>query len=363
MNDALIDLLDNPDWFLYHFEGDRAYFVPMSRQAFHDSIFCDSRIQTVSSKILPVKLDPLMHAFETQGRRGRPVSLLYHMAHVGSTLLSRGLDLPGVNVVYREPQALRQLGVWKATGDTQGAQGHSAAALLRLAMHMFSKPCGDGEKVIVKANVPVNFLISDLRKTVPDARAIVLYSGLEDYVLALHKSEEHRQWVGRIIGELAPGWAQLSGIEPAALGKLSLPQAIACIWLAQVGLFVEAVAATEHCRSLDSESLFSRPGEVLAAAFDHFGHPVSAPQLEAVVRGGVFSRHAKNPGVAYDNEVRRAEKRALASRFEREVEAARQWVETHRGRFPVPVAGSLTGALERSALQGPGPGGRGDVRP
>jgi hypothetical protein len=176
MNDKLNDLLDNPDRFLFHLDDEQAYFVQMNRSAFYRTIFCDSRIKPLSRTIQPVNLEQLILAFEARENPQPEISYIFHMAHVGSTLLARGLDIPGKNVVYREPQVLRQLGVVAA--NKQGRQDVSTRwkQLLKLTTHLLSKSYGETQKVFVKANVPVNFLIPQLMDSHPDSPAILLYS-------------------------------------------------------------------------------------------------------------------------------------------------------------------------------------------
>jgi hypothetical protein len=354
MNDKLNDLLNNPDRFLFHLDDEQAYFVQMNRSAFYRTIFCDSRIKPLSRTIQPVNLEQLILAFEARENPQPEISYIFHMAHVGSTLLARGLDIPGKNVVYREPQVLRQLGVVAA--NKQGRQDVSTRwkQLLKLTTHLLSKSYGETQKVFVKANVPVNFLIPQLMDSHPDSPAILLYSTLENYLLALHKSDSHRQWVSRIIEELAGGWEHIAGISERERESLTLPQAIACIWLVQISIYQQMANRYPAVRTLDSEILFSRPRPTLAAAFSLFGQHITEDRLESIVKGETFNRHSKNPDVAYDNEQRLADRENLRNTVTRELTEARSWADTNIHRFNLQEKPPNAILPELSSLLSPG---------
>jgi hypothetical protein len=119
-------------------------------------------------------------------------SWIFHVAHCGSTLLARALDAPGANLVLREPLALRQLAL------------APDPARLAVTTAMLSKRYQADAPTLIKANVPVNFLLPELVALNPGARAIFLYLGLDDYLLAILRSDDHRAWLRRVTQQLVP---------------------------------------------------------------------------------------------------------------------------------------------------------------
>src|SRR4051794_18226917 len=224
MSLTIDDLFASPDHYLHSFEGDAAIFVPMDRAAYHRSIFLDGRISPAGDGAIRLPFGTLAG----QDRRPSPTGWIFHVAHCGSTLLARALDRVSANLVLREPLALRQLAL---TPDTER---------LAVTLAMVSKRYGTDLPTIVKANVPVNFLLPDLVAFDTNARAIFLHCGLRDYLLAILRNDKHRAWVRNVTGQLK-----------AYLGDLSaLPDAIcaSALWLAQMRAFATAIGALPNAR-------------------------------------------------------------------------------------------------------------------
>jgi hypothetical protein len=316
---TLDDLFDSPDHYLHSFEGDAAVFMPMDRAAYHRSIFLDRRISPAADQVMKVPAG----ALADPARKPAPTGWIFHVAHCGSTLLARALDRPSANLVLREPLALRQLAL---VPDEER---------LALTAAMLSKRYRSDLPTIVKANVPVNFLLPALIGLDPDARAILLYATLRDYLLAILRSDNHRQWLRLVTSQLAAHLGDLSSLSDAEL--------CASLWLAQMRAFTDAIDRMPNARALDAEDFFAEPGPVLRAAGEHLGTPMSESEIEATIEGPLFATYSKNPEQAFDNEARLARRAGLEGPLAREIEEAQSWVEAAGG-------GAATAALEARSL-------------
>src|SRR5215218_6527686 len=199
MSLTLDDLFKSPDHYLQSFEGDAAVFVPMDRAAYHRSIFLDHRLSPAADRSMRLPLAALTGEAPPPAATG----WIFHVAHCGSTLLARALDDPSLNLVLREPLALRQQAF-----DRDPKRLAVTAAML-------SKRYRDDLPTIVKANVPVNFLLPEIVALDPEAPAIFLYSSLRDYLLAILRSENHRGWLNRVTTHLAAYLGDLSELSDA----------------------------------------------------------------------------------------------------------------------------------------------------
>jgi hypothetical protein len=244
-----------------------------------------------------------------------PTGWIFHVAHCGSTLLARALDQQSTNLVLREPLALRQLAFDKH------------AALLRLVAAMLSKRYQRDMPTIVKANVPVNFLLQDLADFDTNARVIFLYCGLRDYVRAILRSENHRQWLRRVTTQLAAYLGDLSQLTDA--------ERTAALWLAQMRAFEAAIARLPNSRTLEAESFFSEPHHQLALAAAHLEVPMREADLDATVKGPLFSTYSKNPELPFDNDMRLDRLRELEESLAPEIAQAERWVEASTGASAV----------------------------
>lgn len=304
---SLDDLYASPDHYLHAFDGDDAVFVPMDRAAYHRSIFLDHRISARAAGAMRVPVAMLA------AQRSKPLRTgwIFHIAHGGSTLLARALDKPGGNLVLREPLALRQLGV---APDTER---------LAIVLAMLGKRYAHDTLTIVKANVPVNFILPDIAAADAQANAIFLHMDLPDYLLAVLRSPDHRAWVRNVTAQLAPALGDPDGLSDA--------ERAAALWRAQMRAFAGAMALMPHARSLESEALFTTPAAVLRAAADHLAVAMTDEQVRGIVGGALFSRHAKRPDVPFDNAMRIERRAALAHDMAAEIAAATAWVERAGG--------------------------------
>lgn len=301
----------------------------MTADTYRRSIFTDrGRIVTAARTGWRLDTAEVLAEFERSGGRQNPVSYIFHVAHCGSTLLARALDIPERTLVIREPFVLRQLGAAAATRGDARPDSSFWLRCLRLTAGLLGRCYGDGQPVIVKANVPVNFIIEELMDLHEESTGILLYAGIENYVPAVLKTPRHRRWVRNVTGELAGGIRATPGLGDVGVDRLSDAQAAACLWLAQMRRFEQSLGHRESLRSLDCEELFSRPREVLSAALALSGARVGQARVAEIASGELFSRHAKDPGRPYDRETRLMEIQALSAKMADEIEEARAWIET-----------------------------------
>ncbi|MCW3846268.1 hypothetical protein OF829_03385 [Sphingomonas sp. LB-2] len=293
-------LFGSPDHYLHSFDGPNAVFVPMDRAAYRRSIFLDRRIS-------PAPGTPFaMPAAALPARPAAPTAWIFHMAHCGSTLLARALDDPEASLVLREPLALRQTAL------------APDPARLALVLAMLGKRYRADAPTLVKANVPVNFLLPQIAAADPDARAILLHLPLRPYLLAILRSDQHRTWVRNVTGQLARYLGDLS--------QLSDAERAAALWLAQVEAFAGALAAMPNARTLDAEAFFAGPATALKAGARHLEVPIADAALDASVAGPLFATYSKDPTRAFDNAARVARNAELERAIAPELNAAEMWI-------------------------------------
>ena len=320
----------SPDHYLFGFEGDRALFRAMDRAAYHRSIFLDGRISTAGPEMFALPVAALAASAE---RFAPPrTGWIFHIAHCGSTLLARALDLTERSLVLREPFALRQIGIDRAN-PVAGPAGEAWRARLNLVAALAGRRYRSDAPAIVKANVPVNFVAADLLGLDPQAPSILLYFPLRLYLLAVLRSPGHRQWVVNVTTALRPALVERVG----PIDGLAIPERAAALWLAQMQLFAEALALSPEARSLDADTLFDAPGATVAAAAAHLGVRLDAGEAETIAAGPLFAAHSKQPGQRFDNDARRALRTQVERTIAPELDRALAWLGAHPARAAVPV--------------------------
>lgn len=322
MSLTLNDLYASPDHYLHSFDGSAALFVPMDRDAYHRSIFLDGRISTAAEGTMALPVATLTE----QPRPPAQTAWIFHMAHCGSTLLARALDDPSSSLVLREPLALRQTAL------------NPDPKRLALVRTMIGKRYRADAPTLVKANVPVNFLLPQLAAADPQAPAILLYLPLRAYLLAILRSDNHRTWLRNVTTQLAPYIGDLSALADA--------ERAAALWLAQVDAFTRAAKEMPNARALDAEQFFSDPVTVLAAAAHHLGVPITSETIKAKVSGPLFSTYSKNPAMAFDNAARVMRTAEVERAIAPELDAAENWI-AGQARPSDPASALTEAALNR----------------
>ena len=321
MSLALDQMFGSPDHYLHSFDGSDALFMPMDRAAYRRSIFLDRRISPARDGIMRVPRSALAEASAAQ-----PTSWIFHVAHCGSTLLARALDELGEGIVLREPLALRQLALIPDPG-----------ALLAPTLALLSRRYPGAGPTLIKANVPINFLLPQITASDPQACAVFLYCTLPDYLAAILRSDNHRAWLRNVTGLLAEHFEAELPTNDAELAAM--------LWLAQLTRFDEAFSAMPNARSLDAEVFFARPAEVLVAASGLFGLAYTPGEAAGLVAGPLFNTYSKNPAHGFGNAERVARKAAKLVELAAEIAAAERWITAR-----APDAAAMLQRIERAAL-------------
>ncbi|MCG8436443.1 MAG: hypothetical protein MJA83_20690 [Gammaproteobacteria bacterium] len=341
---AADDIFEHPEFYPVALDGDKLVFVRMSRQTFRQSIFLDPpRIRTSGQNMWAIPVEEIAGRLDAT-HSARPLLYIFHIAHCGSTLLARALDFYDGNTVYREPFALRQLASEFAQDVSSAtAEGAGWRRDLALVMSLLARSQDAGKPNLIKANVPVNFILPELMALNGQSKGILLYTGLRDYLLAVLKTEQHRQWVRNVSLELATVIKRTTALLDVDVTALAIPEAAACLWLSQMINFTELLQTRQTFRSLDSEQFFAEPAAVLQAANEFLALNINESDIQDIVKGELFAHHAKRPGETYDNDKRILERKQLAERLEPDVKQALDWAEPFMTDDV--VSSSLPGAL------------------
>jgi hypothetical protein len=272
---TLAELFASPDHYLHSFADGAAVFVPMDRDAYRRSVFLDNRIDPARSGTMRLPLEMLVE----QAPQPNTTGWIFHVAHCGSTLLARALGELGPNLILREPLALRQLALEPALNRE----------VLTIELAMLSKAYDPAALTLVKANVPVNFILDAIARQNRRSPAILLYLELEDYLCAILRSENHRKWLRAVSAQLAH---HLGGAEDQPDAVLA-----ARLWYTQIERFTGVLQEMPLSRSLDAEAFYADPAEIIGAAAQHFGIKADMGTIADLVGGALFQTYSKRPAM------------------------------------------------------------------
>jgi hypothetical protein len=256
-----------------------ARFVAMDRESYRAASFLDDRMlqQPVESQVIPWT--------ETEGAVTEDMRSdarwIFHIGHVGSTLLSRLLGEWDSALAVREPRLLRDLAL-----SPPPIRAGYIAPVSRLMSRTFT---GE-EAACVKATSWVSEIAPDL---VPSGeRALFMVATPGNYIATILAGEnslkEQRM--------LAATRAQRLSRRVSTLGAAHNDAELAAIAWACETTSLEGAADAMQDRKiawLDFDQMLSDVPEALRLSADHFGFRADETQLQALATSPLMSRYSK----------------------------------------------------------------------
>jgi len=342
-SDVKIDVrsFSSPDWYLRDVDLRTldAQMVPMSRETYRQTSFLDSRTVTLDGRVFHVSLPKLTQAAKDIGLGHRRVNYVFHSAFCGSTLMSRCLDLPGQSFSYREPSVIHRY-AWYSRQPHRLAENFVDRAIgdqiLDVSLRFLSRTYEAGETPLIKPSDACNNLVEPLLSFDPGSKALLMYSRIEDFLVAVLKGPGRRQFIRECLGRArfdAARLDKLSGINP---DQLSDACAAAYVWIVQLTLFRDLLrSGPERIRSLHSAELFSNPADVLESVGAFFGVEIAHEQASHVATQ-VLARDSKFPGKPFDRTSYEAKQQELSRQFADEIKAGIEWASNVTDDDPIP---------------------------
>src|SRR5688572_198329 len=176
-------------------EEERVEFLEMTPELFDEITFHDSPHLMGRAQIAGRLSFKDVTAFHRQIGDTLPVPrYVFHHAFCCSTLLARSLGPPGTVFVYREPAALTELAIIDLS-DRGFVRTEGGDALFAALADLHCRvECESSELPVIKACDAVNGIIEPLMAARPAARAVLLYSDLEPFVMSCLASQNRRTW-------------------------------------------------------------------------------------------------------------------------------------------------------------------------
>ena len=265
--------------------------VAMDRESYRSASFLDDRImqEPVDAQIIPW---PQVEE-AVAGDLRSDARWIFHIGHVGSTLVSRLLgELPGVLGV-REPRLLRDLALCPA---------EIRPRYIAAAPKLMSRTFAEEELACVKATSWANEIAPELVSA--GERALFMYATPRNYIASILAGEnsvkELRMLARTRADRLA---ARVSAIGPANNDAQLAALAWACEMTA-----LEAAADRMVDRRIawgDFDRMLADMPAALRSGADHFGFAVEDSELAAIASGPLMKRYSKALEYDYSADLRR----------------------------------------------------------
>jgi hypothetical protein len=304
--------------------------IAMDRESYRAASFLDDRLlqPTVDSQIVSWTL---IEQAMTDGLRS-DARWIFHIGHVGSTLVSRMLgEIAGV-LSLREPRLLRDLALMP-----EDIRPRYAAPASRLMSRTFA----NSETACVKATSFASEIAPDLVPT--GERALFMFATPRNYVASILAGENSIAEMRMLAGKRAQ---RLNG-RAIYLPAQNDAQLAAVAWAAEM-TSLEAAAEAMPDRAIawaDFDAMLADMAGELARVSHFFGFAAEAHQLRALASGPLMQRYSKAPEHAYSPALRRDIIAETAEQYRREIDGALAMLDSAAEKSPL-LERALTRARE-----------------
>ncbi|HET8534464.1 MAG TPA: hypothetical protein VFL74_02835 [Sphingomicrobium sp.] len=287
---AAADIAKDATWLVQALDARNgvARLVRMDVDSYREASFLDDRMMQQPREAHVVPWGAIRGALAIEARRD--ARWIFHIGHVGSTLVARLLgEVEGV-LSIREPRFLRDVAM---LGSADRADYTAPARAL------FSRTFGEDEIALVKATSFVSEIADEL---VPEGqRALFMYATPRNYVASILAGPNSVQE----LAALAPSRVQRMS------GRVTLPQprntaeAAAAAWACEMTALesaAERMADREIAWADFDAMLADMPAELKQVA-EFFGFPTDG--IDAIASGPLMRRYSKATEYEYSPSLRR----------------------------------------------------------
>ena len=308
--------------------------IAMNRDSYRAASFLDDRMlqQPVDAQLVPWPSVEQAVAGELRS----DARWIFHIGHVGSTLVSRLLGELGGVLAIREPRLLRDL----ALSPAAIRAGYVAAV-----PKLMSRTFGEDELALVKATSFVSEIAPEL--VLSDERALFMIARPRNYVASILAGENSLQELKVLAPTRAARMAgRVHGLDDPQRGLAHLA---AAAWACEM-TSLEAAAEAMGDRSIawqDFDAALGDMGSELERLAGFFGFAAEPGELRAIADGPLMRRYSKALEYDYSADLRRQLIEDATRRHALDIDDALAMLQRSAEKSPL-----LARALERSGPEG-----------
>ncbi|MEL7197339.1 MAG: hypothetical protein AAGL10_03400 [Pseudomonadota bacterium] len=312
--------------------GDRVLLVQMSEADYRQSSFLDNRLLQPVGQTNPARSmqwagwDELEEASQSVRNDAQ---FVFHIGHVGSTLIARLLGEARGTLCLREPQILRQFAELHALEG----QPHSPwppglfKRRLDLAVSWLSRTFSAEQRALVKATS----FVSDIAPQILSGKRKAIYLTLtpERYVQTILAGEASRQELAALSGarlqRLNRRLLTANGTEPISLWGLDEAKRAAMAWACEM----TALTATQsdNIQWIDFDAFLAEPATKLTEIAEFLNISISLSDAKKLTSGPIMKQYSKAPEHGYSAQLREDVLAQAAQSRGKEISSALQWLD------------------------------------
>ena len=308
-----------PEWLAHRFDesANAIRFVDYDRQT-------RASVPFLTDTYLPAK--PFRAERRTEALAMAPatasIHFVFHSGFCCSTLFAQCFEQPGLASTFSEPMILNDVSGWRKRGAPPAVVGK----VLDDALDLLARPFEGDQAALVKPSTIANGLASAMVRLRPDAKAVLLYAPLEDFITSIAKKGlDGRLWARELfMGMRREGLVDGLGFsDDQFFGQTDL-QIAASAWLGQQRLFASLLSAfPDRVRSLDSKRFLDDPLRAVRAGADLFQLESEQSHLETA-KAQTLARNSKDRK-PFTRGSREADYRSARTAYGDEIEKVAAW--------------------------------------
>ncbi len=316
----------------------KAWLTRLSRAQFEAASFLDDRVLQPGQMGEWASLDDLATAAAGLEEN---CHFIFHIGHVGSTLLSRLLGATGGLFSLREPTPLpvlahlqSELGRPESLWTAEEFECRTA-----LFLKLWSRTFEPRQAALIKATSWGAALAASLLARPSRPLALFLAVEPEVYLAGVMASPGAWQDVSTTAQVSLRRLHERLGEAPWILHELSAGERVAMSWACEMTALGAARAAMPgSVMWLDFEGFLDMPEDGLTAALSHFRQSVDPTQVEELVCGPMMQRYSKLPEHRFDRELRRRALAQARANHGEEIARGMAWLDAASRRYPLIAA-------------------------
>ena len=313
--------------------ADRVSLIRLTEQDYTQASFLDERILKPGVATTQVAVHDLQAAVLETGLESS-AQFIFHIGHVGSTLLSRLLGAHPDIFALREPAIFRTLAQIRLDGANAPAHWRNDQFDSRLLtlLKLWSRTFRSSQRANIKATSFASELAESLLALEYQPKAIFMYMPAEQYLAAILGAENSPREAQALAPMRLARLNKRLGAQFVPQG-MSMGEIVAMSWASEMATLVRAATSNrERVLWLDFDRLLAQPDALLAKCFAHFGIAAGPEQVARILAGPDMGRYSKAQEHQYDAALRTAVLNQGRQMFGTEIRRGQLWLEKAASR-------------------------------
>jgi hypothetical protein len=338
--DALASSLErSPELFPHAWDlrSDAVTLVRLTKADYEKASFLDERVLRPHTLARTLPFGQLAAAVSA-GKLEERSNFIFHIGHVGSTLLSRLLDEEGGLFALREPAILRTLARMRSDPELQPSVWGDAEFedRLSLLLKLWSRTFEPGQTAVIKTTSFVSELAGQFLRRPSKPKAVLLFVRPESYIATILGGANARQEAKLLTDGRLKRLHRRIGRDVWRLASFSEGEGLALSWAAEMSALIDAQrAGGSRVLPLDFDRFLEEPQEKLSAVLRHFDSNASSDSVARILAGPHMQRYSKAPEHAYSPALRREILDDARKAHATEIAKGLTWLERAANEFPL----------------------------